>query len=81
MITIKPSFAYLDVVSMIRDNFNIPLVVHNVSGECAMIRAAARNGWIDKEEWMVNCIASIKRAGAHNIISYFALDMTKYLDD
>ena len=81
MITIKPSFAYLDIVSMIKDNFNIPLVVHNVSGECAMIRAAARNGWIDEEEWMVNSIASIKRAGAHNIISYFALDMTKYLDD
>lgn len=81
MITIKPSFAYLDIVSMIRDNFDIPLVVHNVSGECAMIKAAARNGWIDEEEWKVNSIASIKRAGAHSIISYFTMDMTKYLDD
>jgi porphobilinogen synthase len=81
MITIKPSLAYLDIVSMIRDNFDIPLVVHNVSGECAMIKAAARNGWIDEEEWKVNSIAAIKRAGAHNIISYFTMDMAKYLDD
>jgi porphobilinogen synthase len=81
MITIKPSLAYLDIVSMIRDNFDIPLVVHNVSGECAMIKAAARNGWIDEEEWKVKSIAAIKRAGANNIISYFAMDMTKYLDD
>jgi porphobilinogen synthase len=81
MVTIKPSLAYLDIVSMISDNFDIPLVVHNVSGECAMIKAAARNGWIDEEEWKVNSIAAIRRAGAHNIISYFAPDMTKYLDD
>jgi porphobilinogen synthase len=81
MITIKPGLAYLDIVSMIRDNFDIPLVVHNVSGECAMIKAAARNGWIDEEEWKVNSMAAMKRAGAHSIISYFTPDMTKYLDD
>jgi porphobilinogen synthase len=81
MITIKPSLAYLDLVSMIRDNFNIPLVVHNVSGECAMIKAAARNGWIDEEDWKVNTIAAIKRAGAHNIISYFTMDISKYLEN
>jgi porphobilinogen synthase len=81
MITIKPSLAYLDIVSMIRDYFDVPLVVHNVSGECAMIKAAARNEWIDEEEWMVNSIASIKRAGARNIISYFTTDIAKYLDD
>jgi porphobilinogen synthase len=81
MITIKPSLAYLDIVSMIRDNFDIPLIVHNVSGECAMIKAAARKGWIDEEEWKVNSIAAIKRAGAHNIISYFTMDIAKYLDD
>jgi len=81
MITIKPSLAYLDIVSMIKDNFDIPLVVHNVSGECAMIKAAARNGWIDEEEWKVTSIAAMKRAGAHSVISYFTLDMTKYLED
>jgi porphobilinogen synthase len=81
MITIKPSLAYLDVVSMIRDNFDFPLVVQNVSGECAMIKAAAKKGWIDEEEWKVNSMVAIKRAGANSIISYFTMDMVKYLDD
>jgi porphobilinogen synthase len=81
MITIKPSLAYLDIVSMIRDSFDIPLVVHNVSGECAMIKTAARNGWIDEDEWKVNTIAAIKRAGADSIISYFTTDLAQYLDD
>jgi porphobilinogen synthase len=81
MIVLKPSLAYLDIVSMIRDSINFPLVVQNVSGECAMIKAAARKGWIDEEEWKVNSIAAMKRAGAHSIISYFAMDIAKYLDD
>jgi porphobilinogen synthase len=81
MITIKPSLAYLDIVAMTKDTFEIPLIVQNVSGECAMIKAAARKGWIDEEEWKVSSIAAIKRAGAHGIISYFAMDMTKYLND
>jgi porphobilinogen synthase len=81
LVTIKPSLAYLDIVSAVRDNFDIPLVVHNVSGECVMIKAAARRGWIDEEEWKVNSIAAIKRAGANSIISYFAPDITNYLDD
>jgi porphobilinogen synthase len=81
MIMIKPSLLYLDIVSMIRDKFNFPMAVQNVSGECAMIKAAARKGWIDEEEWKVNSIAAIKRAGAHSIISYFTMDIAKYLDD
>jgi porphobilinogen synthase len=56
-------------------------VVQNVSGECAMIKAAAKRGWIDEEEWKVNTIASTKRAGANSIISYFAMDIAQYLDD
>lgn len=81
MIVIKPSLAYLDMVSKIRDSIDFPLGVQNVSGECAMIKAAARKGWIDEEEWKVNIIAAMKRAGADSIISYFAMDMAKYLDD
>ena len=81
MIVIKPSLAYLDMVSMIRDSIDFPLVVQNVSGEYAMIKAAARNGWIDEEEWKVNSIVAMKRAGAHGIISYFTMDIAKYLDD
>jgi porphobilinogen synthase len=79
-IIVKPTLAYLDIVSMIRDNIDFPLVVQNVSGEYAMIKAAARRGWIDEEEWKVNSIAAMKRAGADSIISYFTMDIAKYLD-
>jgi porphobilinogen synthase len=81
MVVVKPSLAYLDMVSMIRDRIDFPLVVQNVSGECAMIKAAARRGWIDEEEWKVNSVAAMKRAGAYSIISYFTMDIAKYLDD
>jgi porphobilinogen synthase len=80
MIVIKPGIGYLDVVSMIKEVFSFPTAVQNVSGEYAMIKAAARNGWIDEEEWKVNSIAAIKRAGADNIISYFSMDIAGYLD-
>lgn len=81
MIMVKPSLSYLDMISMIRDCINFPLVVQNVSGEYAMIKAAARKCWIDEEEWKVNSLAAMKRAGAHKIISYFSMDITRYLDD
>jgi porphobilinogen synthase len=80
MVMIKPSLAYLDVVSMVKETTRFPVVVQNVSGEYAMIKAAAKRGWIDEEEWKVNCFSSIKRAGANSIISYFSLDIAKYLD-
>jgi porphobilinogen synthase len=79
-IIVKPTLAYLDMVSMIRDNIDFPLVVQNVSGEYAMIKAAATRGWINEEEWKVNSIAAMKRAGADSIISYFTMDIAKYLD-
>jgi porphobilinogen synthase len=81
MIMIKPSLLYLDIVSMIKEKINFPMAVQNVSGECAMIKAAARKGWIDEEKWKVSSLAAMKRAGAHSIISYFTMDITKYLDD
>jgi porphobilinogen synthase len=79
MVMIKPALAYLDLVRMVKDKFSYPVAVQNVSGEYAMIKAAAMQGWIDEEEWKVSSIASIKRAGADRIISYFALDAAKYL--
>ena len=79
MVMIKPALMYLDLVRMIKNKFNYPLAVQNVSGEYAMIKAAAMRGWIDQEEWKVRSIASIKRAGADKIISYFVLDVAKYL--
>lgn len=79
MVMIKPAIAYLDLVRMARDRFSCPVAVQNVSGEYAMIKAAAMRGWIDEEEWKVCSVASIRRAGADRIISYFALDVAKYL--
>lgn len=81
MVMIKPSLFYLDVITMIRECINFPLVVQNVSGEYAMIKAAARKSWIDEEEWKVSSLAAMKRSGAQKIISYFSMDITRYLDD
>jgi porphobilinogen synthase len=79
MVMIKPALAYLDLVRMVKDTISHPVAVQNVSGEYAMIKAAAMHGFIDEEEWKVSSITSIKRAGADRIISYFALDAAKYL--
>lgn len=79
MVMIKPALAYLDLVRMVKDKFSYPVAVQNVSGEYAMIKAAAMRGLVGEEEWKVLSTASIKRAGADRIISYFALDVAKYL--
>jgi porphobilinogen synthase len=79
MVMIKPSIAYLDLVRMVKDRFGFPTAVQNVSGEYAMIKAAALRGWINEEEWKVCSIASIKRAGADKIISYFSLGVARHL--
>jgi porphobilinogen synthase len=80
MVMVKPALMYLDLVRQVKNRFkNYPVAVQNVSGEYAMIKAAAMRGWIDEEEWKVNTIASIKRSGADKIISYFVLDIAKYL--
>ena len=79
MVMIKPALLYLDLVRMVKDKFSYPIAVQNVSGEYAMIKAASTSGLIDEEEWKVCSIASIKRAGADRIISYFALEVSKYL--
>ena len=80
MVMIKPSMAYLDIIYMIKKIFKFPLAVQNVSGEYAMVKAAGRRGWIEEEEAKVNSIVSIKRAGADRIVSYFAMDVARYLD-
>jgi porphobilinogen synthase len=80
MVMIKPSMAYLDIVYMIKKIFKFPLAVQNVSGEYAMVKAAGRREWIEEEQVKVNSIISIKRAGADRIVSYFAMDVARYLD-
>jgi len=79
IVMVKPGLAYLDLIRAAKDNFSVPLAVQNVSGEYTMIKAAGKRGWIDEEQWKVLSIASMKRAGADLIISYFALDVAGYL--
>ncbi|MBX9851164.1 MAG: porphobilinogen synthase [Cytophagaceae bacterium] len=69
---VKPALAYLDVIKLLYDNFEVPIAAYNVSGEYAMVKAAAEKGWIDGEKAMVESLTSIKRAGAKIILSYFA---------
>jgi len=69
---VKPALAYLDIISLLRNNSNLPIAAYNVSGEYSMIKAAALKGWLDGERVMKESLLSIKRAGADVILSYFA---------
>jgi len=75
MLMVKPALPYLDVISAVRENFNLPLAAYQVSGEYAQIKAAGRLGWIDEERVMIESLISIKRAGADLILTYFARDV------
>lgn len=74
---VKPALNYLDVIHMMKDNFDLPIAAYHVSGECAMLIAACQNGWLNYEEAMPETLLSIHRAGADCIISYFAKDFAK----
>lgn len=78
---VKPAFSYLDIIKTLKDNFNIPISAYNVSGEYAMIKAAAQNGWIDNDKAMMEMLLSIKRAGADIILSYFAKEAAILIND
>lgn len=79
IIMVKPALAYLDVVRQVRDTINRPVAVYNVSGEYAMVKAAAANGWIDEKRIVLETLTSMKRAGADIIITYHAIDAAKWL--
>ncbi len=79
IIMVKPALPYLDVISRVKEEFDIPVAAYNVSGEYAMIKAAAQLGWIDGERAMMEVLLSIKRAGADFILSYFAKEVAKRL--
>ena len=80
IIMVKPALPYLDIIRRAREEFDLPVAAYNVSGEFAMIKAAAQLGWLDGERAMVEALTSIKRAGADIIITYFAQDMAKLLN-
>ena len=79
IIMVKPALAYLDVVTKVHERINRPVAVYNVSGEYAMVKAAAANGWIDEKKIVVENLTAMKRAGADIIITYHALDFAEVL--
>jgi porphobilinogen synthase len=79
MLMVKPALSYLDILREARDAFDLPLAAYNVSGEYAMLHAAARAGWIDGDRVMMEILTSIKRAGADLIVTYHAKDAARLL--
>lgn len=79
MVMVKPALPYLDIIRRVKDHFDYPVAAYNVSGEYAMIKAAAQNGWLDEERVMMEALTSIKRAGADMILTYFAKDAARVL--
>jgi porphobilinogen synthase len=79
MIMVKPAMPYLDVIAAARERFDLPLAAYQVSGEYAMIEAAARNNWIDRERVMMESLVSIRRAGASIILTYYAKEAARLL--
>ena len=76
---VKPALAYLDVIRAARERFDVPITAYNVSGEFAMVKAAAQNGWIDEKRITMEILTAIHRAGADIIITYFAPQVAKWL--
>lgn len=79
MVMVKPGLPYLDIVRRVKDEFGVPTFAYQVSGEYAMIQAAAQNGWLDKDAVMMESLLAFKRAGADGILTYFALDAARLL--
>ncbi len=79
IIMVKPALSYLDIIRRAKDEFNIPIAAYNVSGEFSMVKAAAKNGWIDEKRIVNEILTSIKRAGADIILTYHARDMAEWL--
>jgi porphobilinogen synthase len=80
-VMVKPAMPYLDIVRRVRDKFALPTFAYQVSGEYAMIKAAASNGWLDERKTVLESLLCIKRAGAHGILTYFALHAARWLSD
>jgi porphobilinogen synthase len=79
MVMVKPGMPYLDIVRRVKDEFKVPTFAYQVSGEYAMIKAAAQNGWLDHDKSMLEAMMAFKRAGANGVLTYFALDIARYL--
>jgi porphobilinogen synthase len=76
---VKPAMAYLDVVRQVRDMVDVPVAAYQVSGEYAMVEAAAANGWLDRERVILETLTSIRRAGADIVLTYWAAEVARLL--
>ncbi len=81
MVMVKPGLPYLDIVRRVKDRFGVPTFAYQVSGEYAMIAAAANNGWLDRERAMMESLLAFKRAGANGVLTYFAVEAARLLRD
>ena len=78
---VKPALAYMDLIAKVRENFYQPVIAYNVSGEYAMVKAAALNGWIDEKKVVMEIMLGLKRAGSDLIMTYHAVDIAQWLKD
>jgi len=76
---VKPGMPYLDIVHRVKAEFGVPTFAYQVSGEYAMLKAAAQNGWLDERKTVLEALLSIRRAGANGILTYFAMDVARWL--
>lgn len=81
MVMVKPGLPYLDIVRRVKDEFGAPTFVYQVSGEYAMLKAAAANGWLDERQCAMESLLAFKRAGADGILTYFALDAARWIGE
>ncbi|MCA9972730.1 MAG: porphobilinogen synthase, partial [Anaerolineales bacterium] len=81
VLMVKPALPYLDILSALRTSFNLPTAAYQVSGEYAMLHAAAANGWLDLQRCALESLTAIKRAGADMILTYFAQDAARWLQE
>ena len=81
ILMVKPALSYLDIIRDLRNHYNVPVACYNVSGEYAMVKAAAGNGWIDEKKIVLELLTAITRAGADTILTYHALDAARWLEE
>jgi porphobilinogen synthase len=81
IVMVKPALAYMDIIHRVREAFDLPVACYNVSGEFAMVKAAAANGWIDEKRTVMETMLGFKRAGADLILTYHAKDVARWLDE
>ena len=79
MVMVKPALHYLDVITRVKEEFRYPTAAYHVSGEYAMLKAAARNGWLDEPRAVIECLTAIRRAGADLVITYYAREAARML--